>query len=64
VDKSLGGTLTMLIVSFGVAFYVTQDIVIAGMIGVAASVIELYSPKGLDNLSVPLLVYLMAGVLL
>ena len=54
----------MLIVSFGVAFYVTQDIVIAGMIGVAASVIELYSPKGLDNLSVPLLVYLMAGVLL
>jgi phytol kinase len=62
--KSLVGTLTMLVVSFGVSFYITQDVVISIVIGVIASVVELLSPKGLDNLSVPLLVYLVAGVLL
>lgn len=60
-DKSLEGSLTMFIASFIVVFAVamfTQSVLISLLLamGVAAfaTLIELVTPKGLDNLSVPL----------
>ncbi len=59
--KSLEGSLTMFITSFVVVFAIsmfTQSVLISLLLamGVAAfaTLIELFTPKGLDNLSVPL----------
>jgi phytol kinase len=64
VNKSLLGSLTMLIVSFGVSFYWSQDVVVSIGLALAATVVEGLSPKGLDNLSVPFVVFVFAGLFL
>jgi phytol kinase len=64
VNKSVLGSLTMLIVSFGVSFYWSQDVVVSIGLALAATVVEGLSPKGLDNLSVPFVVFVFAGLLL
>jgi phytol kinase len=64
VNKSVLGSLTMLIVSFGVSFYWSQDVVVSIGLALAATVVEGLSPKGLDNLSVPFVVFVLAGVFL
>jgi phytol kinase len=64
VNKSLLGSLTMLIVSFGVSFYWSQDVGVSIGLALAATVVEGFSPKGFDNLSVPFVVFVLAGLFL
>lgn len=59
--KTLEGTLTMFLASLLVSLVLVfvflngfNSIYIAFILAVSATVIELYSPKGLDNLTVPL----------
>ena len=63
-NKSIGGSLTMVLVSFGVSYYWSQDVVISFVIAITAGVVELFSPKGLDNLTVPFIIFVLAGLLL
>ena len=63
-NKSIVGSLTMVLVSFGVSYYWSQDIVISFVIAITAGVVELFSPKGLDNLTVPFIIFVLAGLLL
>ena len=63
-NKSILGSLTMVLVSFGVSYYWSQDIVISFVIAITAGVVELFSPKGLDNLTVPFIIFVLAGLLL
>ena len=69
--KSIEGSLTMLVVSFVISILIliryqsvmTALIVSIGVTGVA-TLIELYTPKGLDNLSVPLGAAILTYILL
>lgn len=63
-NKTIGGSLTMVLVSFGVSYYWSQDVVISFVIAITAGVVELFSPKGLDNLTVPFIIFVLAGLLL
>ena len=63
-NKSIVGSLTMVLVSFGVSYYWSQDIVISFVFAITAGVVELFSPKGLDNLTVPFIIFVLAGLLL
>ena len=63
-NKSIVGSLTMVLVSFGVSYYWSQDVVISFVIAITAGVVELFSPKGLDNLTVPFIIFVLAGLLL
>ena len=63
-NKSIGGSLTMILVSFGVSYYWSQDVVISLVVAITAGVAELFSPKGLDNLTVPFIIFVLAGLLL
>ena len=63
-NKSIGGSLTMVLVSFGVSYYWSQDVVISLVVAITAGVAELFSPKGLDNLTVPFIIFVLAGLLL
>ena len=68
--KSIEGSLTMFLASFAVAITillisgVPNPYLIALGVAVIASIIELVTPKGLDNLSVPLITSLALYVLL
>ncbi|MBU1142885.1 MAG: hypothetical protein KKH92_04485 [Firmicutes bacterium] len=68
--KSVEGSLTMFLTSFAVAitllliFRVPNPFLIAIGVAVIASMIELVTPKGLDNLSVPLITSLALHILL
>lgn len=59
-NKSLEGSLAMLLFSFVVAFTIifiyhgSKAFYLAPIMALLATMIELYTPKGLDNLSVPL----------
>ncbi len=63
--KSLIGFMTMLLVSLviGIILFPFSWYFII-LIAFAAAFVELYTPKGLDNLSVPLLVFLLGVMLL
>ena len=63
-NKSIAGSLTMVIVSFGVSYYWSQNVLISILIAITAGVVEMFSPKGLDNLTVPLIIFVLAGFLL
>ena len=63
-NKSILGSFTMVLVSFGVSYYWSQDIVISFVFAITAGVVELFSPKGLDNLTVPFIIFVLAGLLL
>jgi len=63
-NKTLYGSMTLLIVAIIIASilgYTLSGIVI---IAVVATVVEIYSPRGFDNLTVPLILYglLLSGV--
>ena len=58
-NKTLYGTLTMFVVSLIVAYVMISNLWIVLLIGVAASLIELFSPKGIDNLTLPLGLYVI-----
>ncbi len=64
-NKSLIGFVTMFIVTMIIGLilfpFVWHYIL---LIAIAAAMVELYTPKGLDNLSVPLLVFLLGVMLL
>ncbi|MBU1020823.1 MAG: hypothetical protein KJ847_06360 [Firmicutes bacterium] len=68
--KSIEGSLTMFLASFAVAITillisgVPNPYLIALGVAVIASIIELVTPKGLDNLSVPLITSLALYILL
>jgi phytol kinase len=67
--KSLEGSITMFLASFIVSAFIlafsisTPWFLIAIFIALIATIIELYTPRGLDNLSVPLMVSLLYYVL-
>lgn len=60
MQKSLSGTLTVVVFTVGIAavligiFSPTVPLGYALLIGCVAGILELYTPKGLDNLSLPL----------
>jgi phytol kinase len=67
--KSLEGTFTMFVSSFIVAIvlltmYAPSVFYLAIIVAIAATLIELYTPKGLDNLTVPLGTSLLTYILL
>lgn len=69
-DKSIVGTLAMFGFSFAVIipllilFTSFQNIfLIAGLLAIIAALIEMFSPKGLDNLTVPIGMFIMYSVL-
>lgn len=70
--KSLEGSLTMVFASFIVVTMVLSlsgytlltALWVAAVVSVVSTVVELYTPKGLDNLSVPLFSSLLIYVLL
>jgi phytol kinase len=71
-NKSLEGSLTMLLASLIVVILIllltgyglVTVLLVAVIISIASTLIELYTPKGLDNLSVPLFSSLLAYILL
>jgi phytol kinase len=71
-NKSLEGSLTMLLASFVVILVVllvsgaalVTTLIAAVVVSILSTVIELYTPKGLDNLSVPLFSSLLIYILL
>ncbi len=62
-NKTVFGTLTMFIASFVIAVLYLNTWWVIALVAVAATVIELFSPRGFDNLSLPLLVYLVLYLL-
>ena len=60
-NKTLEGSLAMFVASLVVAFIIihiyhgSQAFYLAPIIALIATVVELYTPKGIDNLSVPLI---------
>ena len=71
-NKSLEGSLTMVVVSFVVVtlilnlsgYTILTALWVAVVVSIISTVIELYTPKGLDNLTVPLLSSLLIYLLL
>lgn len=71
-NKSLEGSLTMLFVSFVVVLAIllvagvslVSTLIAAVVVSILSTLIELYTPKGLDNLTVPLFSSLIVYVLL
>jgi phytol kinase len=62
-NKSLAGALTMFVVTLVIGFVLINTLWIVILVAVVATLIELYTPKGLDNLSVPILLYLLLLIL-
>ena len=69
--KTWIGSITMFIISYMIAFIfllvltsIQQSLIYAFIIAIFATLIELYAPKGLDNLTVPLGVTLIAYILM
>jgi phytol kinase len=57
-NKTVAGTITMFIVAATVvAYFMDYDVTIVLVISIVATLFELITPRGLDNLSVPLSVY-------
>ena len=64
-NKSLVGSLTMLVATLTIALILFPSLwFIMVLVAIAATLIELFTPKGLDNLSVPLILFLLLMVIL
>lgn len=71
--KTVAGSITMACVTFVVVFLLnifykqgvemTRLVLVSLLAGVCASFVEAYTPFGLDNISVPLTIYLIAGLI-
>jgi phytol kinase len=56
-NKSLSGTMAMFAASGVVSWVLLQDVLLALLIAITATISEAVTPKGFDNLSIPLLVF-------
>lgn len=71
--KTVAGSITMAYITFVVVFLLnifykqgvemTRLVLVSLLAGVCASFVEAYTPFGLDNISVPLTIYLIAGLI-
>ena len=71
--KTVAGSITMACITFVVVFLLnifykqgvemTRLVLVSLLAGVGASFVEAYTPFGLDNISVPLTIYLIAGLI-
>lgn len=71
--KTVAGSITMACITFVVVFLLnifykqgvemTRLVLVSLLAGVCASFVEAYTPFGLDNISVPLTIYLIAGLI-
>ena len=70
--KTIAGTLTMALVTFAVVVILNLAyrsgvdalrVVLIGLLtGLCAAVVEAYTPFGLDNITVPLMIFLLSGL--
>ncbi len=62
--KSIFGSSVVLLITMLIVLFMS-DISVAGalLIGIAAMVAEAYTPMGLDNISVPLIIYVLSAIL-
>lgn len=70
--KTIAGTVTMALVTFAVVVVLnlsyrvgvdTLRVVLIGLLtGICAAVVEAYTPFGLDNITVPLMIFLLSGL--
>jgi len=58
-NKTLFGSLTMCIVTIIIGVILLENILAILVIAVVATAVELFSPRGFDNLTVPLVSYLL-----
>ncbi|MBN2540421.1 MAG: hypothetical protein JXB08_02730 [Bacilli bacterium] len=56
-NKTLYGTITMLMVSVILTIIMGYDLPTILIISISAAFVELVTPKGFDNLTVPILIY-------
>jgi len=56
-NKTMYGSITMFVVSMVIAGILGYSIIGIVVIGIVATVVEMWSPKGYDNLTVPLILY-------
>ena len=64
-SKTLAGSLAMLGATLGVGLAIFQgQMIILMFIAMMATLVELFTPKGFDNLSVPLFIYFVAVLFL
>ena len=71
--KTIAGFITMACITFAVVLLlniiykqgveITRIVLVSLLAGVCASFVEAYTPFGLDNISVPLTIYLIAGLI-
>ena len=71
--KTIAGSITMACITFAVVLLlniiykqgieITRIVLVSLLAGVCASFVEAYTPFGLDNISVPLTIYLIAGLI-
>lgn len=71
--KTVAGSITMACITFVVVFLLnifykqgvemTRLVLVSLLAGVSAAFVEAYTPFGLDNISVPLTIYLIAGLI-
>lgn len=62
-NKTLAGAITMFVISLILGFLTLNTLWIIVVVAVVATLIELFSPKGFDNLTVPLGLYLILWVI-
>lgn len=62
--KSILGSAVVLMISFLIVMLLTDiSVPYSVLIGIAAMIAEAYTPMGLDNFSVPLVIYVLSAVL-
>ena len=64
LNKSLLGSLTMFVSTMIIAFIFINLWYLVLLVAVVATLVELFTPKGLDNLSVPLVIFFLLFFLL
>ncbi|QMS85480.1 diacylglycerol/polyprenol kinase family protein [Candidatus Xianfuyuplasma coldseepsis] len=57
--KSVYGTMTMFVVTLIIGFILLSTVWMVVIVAVVATLVELFSPRGYDNLSVPLVLYIV-----
>jgi len=61
--KTIYGTATMFVVTLIVAFVMMSNLWMVFLVATVATLIELFSPRGIDNLTLPLGLYLLLYLL-
>lgn len=58
-NKTVFGSLTMFVVTIIIGAILLESVLAMIVIAIVATVVELFSPRGFDNLTVPLVLYLL-----